>query len=90
MPKRLTQRHDEFFQRLLAKPHNAAALLRERLPEAVTQLLVDESPELVSGDFISKNLHGYRTDRLFRTRTLSGDRCSFTVYWSINPPLIRI
>ncbi|MEI6415205.1 MAG: Rpn family recombination-promoting nuclease/putative transposase [Pseudomonadota bacterium] len=72
MSKRLTQRHDAFFQRLLDQPENAAALLRERLPEEVACLLVDEPPEPIPGSFVSRRLRGYRTDRLFRTRTLTG------------------
>ncbi|CAK0762575.1 hypothetical protein CCP4SC76_3700002 [Gammaproteobacteria bacterium] len=72
MPKRLTQRHDAFFQRLLDQPESAATLLRERLPEEVARLLVDEPPEPIPGSFVSQRLRGYRTDRLFRTRTLTG------------------
>ncbi|CAK0778980.1 hypothetical protein CCP4SC76_6720006 [Gammaproteobacteria bacterium] len=72
MSKRLTQRHDAFFQRLLDQPEAAATLLRERLPEEVARLLVDEPPEPIPGSFISQRLRGYRTDRLFRTRTLTG------------------
>ncbi|CAK0773651.1 hypothetical protein CCP4SC76_5780004 [Gammaproteobacteria bacterium] len=71
MPKRLIQRHDAFFQRLLDQPESAATLLRERLPEEVACLLVDEPPEPIPGSFISQRLRGYRTDRLIRTRTLT-------------------
>ena len=72
MSKRVTQRHDAFFQRLLDQPESAASLLRERLPKEVARLLVDEPPEPIPGSFISQRLRGYRTDRLFRTRTLTG------------------
>ena len=72
MPPRPLQKHDPFFQRLLDQPVAAGALLRERLPAEVVALLVDEPPELVPGSFISGRLRGYRTDRLFRSRTLSG------------------
>lgn len=72
MPQRPLQRHDPFFQRLLDQPGAAGALLRERLPPDVAALLADEPPELVPGTFISGRLRGYRTDRLFRARTVSG------------------
>ena len=72
MTARQVQRHDQFFQRLLEKPGAAGALLRERLPVEVVQLLVDEPPELVPGTFVSRRLRGYRTDRLYKTRTITG------------------
>ena len=72
MPPRQLQRHDPFFQRLLEQPGAAGVLLRERLPPEVAALLADEPPELVPGSFISGRLRGYRTDRLFRTRTKAG------------------
>ncbi|MBF0563290.1 MAG: Rpn family recombination-promoting nuclease/putative transposase [Alphaproteobacteria bacterium] len=69
---RVIQRHDQFFQRLLGKPGTAGALLRERLPAEVAKLLVDEPPELMPGSFVSRRLRGYRTDRLYRSRTITG------------------
>ncbi len=72
MPPRKLQRHDQFFQRMLDKPGTAGALLRERLPAEVVRLLVDEPPELIPGTFVSPRLRAYRTDRLYRTRTLTG------------------
>jgi hypothetical protein len=72
MPSRPVQRHDAFFRSLLDKPGNAGALLRERLPPEVAALLADEPPELVPGSFVSKRLRGYRTDRLYKTRTTTG------------------
>ncbi len=72
MVSRQLQRHDQFFQRLLDQPGAAGALLRERLPAEVAALLVAEPPELVPGTFVSRRLRGYRTDRLYRTRTLTG------------------
>ena len=72
MPSRPVQRHDAFFQALLDRPGTAGTLLRERLPEAVTDLLVADPPELVPGSFVSRRLRGYRTDRLYRTRTVTG------------------
>ena len=71
MPPRQVQKHDPFFQRLLEQPGAAGALLREHLPPEVAALLVDEPPELVPGSFISSRLRGYRTDRLFKTRTIT-------------------
>lgn len=72
MAKRFIQRHDQFFQRLLDQPGAAGALLRERLPAEVAALLAPDPPELVPGTFVSRRLRGYRTDRLYRTRTLTG------------------
>ncbi|MEI6986266.1 MAG: Rpn family recombination-promoting nuclease/putative transposase, partial [Rhodospirillaceae bacterium] len=60
----------QFFQRMLDKPGNAGALLRERLPAEVVRLLVNEPPELIPGSFVSPRLRAYRTDRLFRTSTI--------------------
>ncbi len=72
MTKRQLQRHDPFFRRLLEQPAAAGALLRERLPPEVAALLANDPPELVPGSFVSGRLRAYRTDRLFRTRTISG------------------
>lgn len=72
MPSRSIQRHDQFFQTLLDKPGLAGTLLRERLPAEVVALLADEPPELVPGTFVSQRLRAYRTDRLYRTRAVSG------------------
>ena len=72
MGPRQFQRHDQFFQQLLDKPGAAGTLLRERLPAEVVRLLADEPPELVPGTFVSRRLRGYRTDRLYRTRTKTG------------------
>ena len=41
-------------------------------PKEVVRLLVDEPPELIPGSFVSRRLRGYRTDRLYRTHTLTG------------------
>jgi predicted transposase YdaD len=72
MPSRSVQRHDAFFQTLLDTPGNAGTLLRERLPADVAALLAEGPPELVPGSFVSKRLRGYRTDRLYKTRTVTG------------------
>ena len=69
---RLTQRHDQFFKRLLDQPGAAGALLRERLPPEIAALLSDESPEHIAGSFVPAELREYRTDRLYRVRTVSG------------------
>ncbi|MBI1206933.1 MAG: DUF4351 domain-containing protein [Azospirillum sp.] len=68
----LIQRHDQFLKRLLDQPGAAGALLRERLPSEVARLLVNEPPELVSGSLVSAELAEFRTDRLYRTRTVTG------------------
>ncbi|MEO5376052.1 MAG: Rpn family recombination-promoting nuclease/putative transposase [Alphaproteobacteria bacterium] len=72
MASRQVQRHDQFFQRLLDQPDTAGALLRERLPPDVVALLAPEPPELMPGSFVSRRLRGYRTDRLYKTRTITG------------------
>ena len=69
---RLIQRHDQFFKRLLDQPGAAGALLRERLPPEVVALLSDQAPEHVQGSFVPAELREYRTDRLYRARTISG------------------
>ena len=73
MPSRLIRRHDQFFRRLLDQPGAAGALIRERLPAAVAELLAPGAPELVPGSFVDGELREYRTDRLYRVRTLEGD-----------------
>ncbi len=72
MGGRTIQRHDAFFQVLLDRPGMAGALLRERLPPDVAALLSPDQPELVPGSFVSRALRGYRTDRLYRTTTITG------------------
>ncbi len=72
MSGRSVQRHDAFFHVLLDRPGTAGALLRERLPPEVAALLSPAPPELVPGSFVSRALRGYRTDRLYRTTTVTG------------------
>ena len=69
---RLIQRHDQFFKRLLDQPGAAGALLRERLPPEVAALLDDRPPEHIAGSFVPAELREYRTDRLYRVRTVTG------------------
>jgi len=69
---RLIQRHDQFFKRLLDQPGAAGALLRERLPPEVAALLDDRPPEHIPGSFVPAELREYRTDRLYRVRTVTG------------------
>lgn len=72
MPTGPVQPHDAFFQALLDNPGNAGALLRERLPPEVAALLADEPPVLMPGSFVSRALRRYRTDRLYKARTVTG------------------
>jgi hypothetical protein len=72
VPTRLFHRHDAYFKRLLDQPGTALALLRERLPVAIAQRLVDEEPESLPTSFISDELEERRPDRLYRTRTREG------------------
>jgi predicted transposase YdaD len=72
MPESLIRRHDQFFKHLLDRPGAAGTLLRERLPRAVTRLLADEPPELMAGSFVTQTLSELRSDRLYRTRTVTG------------------
>ena len=72
MRSRLIRRHDQFFKRLLEQPGAAGALLRERLPPEIAKLLGPDEPVLVPGSFVDRELQEYRTDRLYRTRTITG------------------
>jgi hypothetical protein len=72
MPDRLIRHHDQFFKHLLDRPGAAGMLLRERLPRAVTRLLVEDPPELMAGSFVTQTLSEMRSDRLYRTRTMTG------------------
>ena len=72
MPPGLIRRHDQFFKHLLDRPGAAGTLLRERLPQAVGRLLADDPPELLPGSFVAETLSEARTDRLYRTRTVTG------------------
>ena len=72
---RLIQRHDQFFKRLLDQPGAAGALLRERLPPEIAALLDDRPPEHVPGSFVPAELREYRTDRLYRLHTVTGQQC---------------
>ncbi len=68
----ITQPHDRFLKWLLSDPEKAGALLRERLPKEIAELLGPEPPELVEGSFVDEELRGHLTDRLFRMRTIHG------------------
>ena len=72
---RLIQRHDQFFKRLLDRPGAAGALLREWLPLEITAALDEGPPEHVPGSFVGAELREYRTDRLYRLRTRTGQPC---------------
>ena len=68
----ITQPHDRFLKLLLSDPEKADALLRERLPKEIAELLSPDPPELVEGSFVDAELRDHLTDRLFRVRTLHG------------------
>ena len=63
MPRSLIRRHDRFFKHLIDRPGAAGILLRERLPRAVTRLLVDEPPELMADSFVPRTLREYRSEK---------------------------
>ncbi|WP_158043579.1 Rpn family recombination-promoting nuclease/putative transposase [Skermanella pratensis] len=65
MQTRLIHRHDHFFKHLLDQPGTAGALIRERLPAAVAELISQDDPVLMPGSFVDKELREYRTDRLY-------------------------
>ncbi|MBF0341330.1 MAG: Rpn family recombination-promoting nuclease/putative transposase, partial [Magnetococcales bacterium] len=75
----ITQPHDRLFKVLLSTPETAGALLRERLPPEVVQLLASEPPQLVEGSFVEENLRPCFSDRLFEARTISGKPICFYV-----------
>ena len=64
----LTQPHDKFSKALLEDPSVVLVLLRERLPRELAELLADDAPELVGGDFVDEALRESRSDRLYRVR----------------------
>ena len=70
MAPRVVQRHDQFFQALLDKPGTAGALIRENLPREITARLSSNPPVLMPGSFVSSELRGVRTDRLYRCWTI--------------------
>ena len=72
MQSRLIQRHDQFFKHLLDHPGTAGALIRERLPKAVAELISPADPVLLPGTFVDKELREYRTDRLYGVTTRTG------------------
>ncbi len=47
-------------------------MLRERLPPEIAALLDDRPPEHIAGSFVPAELREYRTDRLYRVRTVTG------------------
>ncbi|MBF0439535.1 MAG: Rpn family recombination-promoting nuclease/putative transposase, partial [Magnetococcales bacterium] len=61
----------------MSNPETAGALLREYLPKEIVALLSPEYPELIPGSFVSQELRPYYSDRLFRTKTLSGKSLFF-------------
>ena len=64
--------HDSFVRALLSDPERAGALLRERLPKAISDLLSPEPLGLVEGSFVDEELQKHLTDRLFMAKTISG------------------
>ncbi len=50
----------------------AGALLREYLPKEIVALLAPGNPEPVPDTFVSQELQPYYSDKLFRSKTLSG------------------
>ncbi len=73
-PPRLIRRHDQFFKRLLERDGTAGALLRERLPPAVAgNDLVPTHRNSSADSFVSRELQGHQTDRLYRARMVDGE-----------------
>ncbi|HEY3445884.1 MAG TPA: Rpn family recombination-promoting nuclease/putative transposase [Myxococcales bacterium] len=68
----ITKPHDHFFKALLDDPESAGALLRERLPPEVAELLADEPPEPVEGTLVDPALEESESDRIFRAKLRGG------------------
>jgi predicted transposase/invertase (TIGR01784 family) len=68
----LARAHDKFFKALMSFPQAAAALLRERLPPALAELLADGPPEILDSVFVNEELQELFSDRLFRLRLRDG------------------
>jgi hypothetical protein len=50
----IAQPHDRFFKALMASPHAANALFRERLPRELVEELTDAPPEPVETTFVDR------------------------------------
>ncbi|MBF0605906.1 MAG: Rpn family recombination-promoting nuclease/putative transposase, partial [Nitrospirae bacterium] len=68
----IAQPHDRFVRALLSDPERAGALLRERLPKEIAELLSPEPLRLVDGSFVDEALRHHLTDRLFQAKTMTG------------------
>jgi predicted transposase YdaD len=68
-----TQPHDKLFKALMDDPAMAGALIRERLPPDIAELLGPDPPEAMDGSFIDPALRASQSDRLFKVRTSGGD-----------------
>ncbi|MBF0612993.1 MAG: Rpn family recombination-promoting nuclease/putative transposase [Magnetococcales bacterium] len=73
----LPQPHDRLFKALLSHPETAGALLREYLPAPIVALLTPDNPELVSETFVSQELRPVYSDRVFRSKTVTGKEVFF-------------
>ncbi|MEU6561207.1 Rpn family recombination-promoting nuclease/putative transposase [Nocardia nova] len=60
--------HDSFSRRMLARPENAAAVIRPQLPPALARQIDWDSLELQSGSYIAPELQNLFSDLPFRAR----------------------
>ncbi|SEL59617.1 Rpn family recombination-promoting nuclease/putative transposase [Ectothiorhodospira marina] len=71
MGNNLPNPHDTLFKALLEDPERAGTLLRESLPEALTDKMAGD-PQPMDGSFIDENLRGTHSDRLFQVKLQDG------------------
>ncbi|CAK0770957.1 transposase [Azospirillaceae bacterium] len=69
-----TQPHDKLFKGLLDQPGAAGALLRERLPPEILELLTDDPPMQEPGEYVDEALRKSYSDRLYSLRLKTGKK----------------
>ena len=67
--KKQRQRHDELFRLVFSNTKEAAALLRARLPAALSRRFRWSTLRQIPGAFVNQGLRGLVTDLLFEVRT---------------------
>ena len=64
--------HDAYFQKIFKERKNANALLRDNLPQEITDLFAPDLPKVISGTFFDERLSRHLSDILFEVKLKNG------------------
>ena len=84
--------HDKLFRAMLSDPERLTSFVRGALPDEITSILSDESPQLEEGSFVEEEFADRQCDALLRVRLKSGKQaflyCLIELKSDVDPILL--